>query len=47
MLYGVAPRNPLNLALVAAGLALVALLATLAPALSATRADPVEALRAE
>jgi len=47
MLYGVAPRNPLNLAIVAAGLALVAVLATLASALSALRADPVEALRTE
>ena len=47
LLYGVAPRSPANLVLVAGGLAFVALLATLAPALAATRADPVESLRAE
>ena len=47
LLYGVAPRSPVNLVTVAGGLALVALLATLAPALATTRANPVESLRAE
>ena len=47
LLYGVAPRSPVNLIVVAGGLTLVALVATLAPALAATRADPIQSLRAE
>ncbi len=47
LLYGVAPRSLANLAMVAGGLAMVALFATLAPALQATRADPIRSLRAD
>jgi predicted permease len=47
LLYGVTPRSPAHLGLVALGLGGVALMATLWPALSATRADPVESLRTE
>ncbi len=47
LVFGVAPGSPANLLTVAIGLALVALVATLMPALSASRADPVQSLRAE
>ncbi len=47
LLIGVSPVNPEVLLAVAAGLALVALVAALIPALFASRADPVSALRAE
>lgn len=46
-LYGVAPTDPLTLILVPAVVAGVALVASLVPALAATRVDPVDALRAE
>jgi ABC-type antimicrobial peptide transport system permease subunit len=45
LLYGVRPNDPLTFALVAAGLLAVALLATLLPALRATRVSPTIALR--
>ena len=47
LLYGIAPRNPLVLALVSACLLVVAILATLVPAWRASRADPITALRAD
>ncbi|HXD23815.1 MAG TPA: FtsX-like permease family protein, partial [Gemmatimonadaceae bacterium] len=47
MLHGISPRDPAVLAGVGAGFLAVAALACLVPALSATRVDPTEALRAE
>ena len=47
LLYEVQPRDPVTLATVAAALVLTTLLATLLPARSATRADPMETLRAD
>jgi predicted permease len=47
VLLGVTPTDPGTFTAVAAGLAAVALLASVMPARNATRADPVEALRAE
>jgi len=47
MLHGVTPRDPLTFAAVAAALMVVAILASLVPALRATRVDPVVALKAE
>jgi predicted permease len=47
LLYGIAPSDPATLLGVAAVLAAAAALATLAPALRATRVDPVTALRSE
>ncbi|MFL5578861.1 MAG: ADOP family duplicated permease [Gemmatimonadaceae bacterium] len=47
MLYGVAPTDPATFALVPLVLGLVALVATLVPALRATRIDPLLALRGE
>jgi putative ABC transport system permease protein len=45
MVFGVSPRDPLTLAAIAAGLTLVALLATLVPAYRASRVDPLIVLR--
>ena len=45
MLFNVAPRDPITFAVVAALLGLVALAATLFPALRAMRVNPVTALR--
>lgn len=47
LVFGVAPSSPVNLLTVAIGLAVVTLLAALMPALSASRADPLESLRAD
>jgi putative ABC transport system permease protein len=45
MVFGVSARDPLTLAAIAAGLALVALVATLVPAYRASRVDPLIVLR--
>ena len=47
LVFGVSPSDPLTLAAVAATLVLVALLASLVPALRALRLDPVKVLRAD
>jgi predicted permease len=47
LLYGVAPRDPLSMALAAAGMLAVALVAAAIPARRASRANPVEALHYE
>jgi ABC-type lipoprotein release transport system permease subunit len=47
LLFGLAPRDPVTLAAAAALLAIVALVASLTPALRASRLDPTRALRAE
>ncbi len=47
LVFGVSTSDPLTLAAVAATLALVALIASLAPAYRALRLDPVKVLRAE
>ena len=47
MLHGVRPGDPVTLAAVGALLAVVAILASLVPALRATRVDPVVALKTE
>ena len=46
-LFGVDSRDPMMFAGVAVGLTVVSLLASLVPALRATRIHPVEALRTE
>jgi ABC-type antimicrobial peptide transport system permease subunit len=47
MLFGITPTDPKTLAAVAVVLAMTALVACQLPALRATRADPLNALRAE
>ena len=47
LLFRVSPRDPLVLALVAAALVGTGLVASLLPGMRATRADPMDALRAE
>ena len=47
LLYRVSPADPLTLAVVAVLLITVAVLASLIPARSSTRIDPVQSLRAE
>jgi predicted permease len=47
LLYGIAPTDPLTLALAPVALAAAALLACWLPARKATRVNPIEALRAE
>jgi putative ABC transport system permease protein len=47
LLYGVSPHDPLVFATIAAGVPIVALLASLFPARRASRIQPVEALRAD
>jgi putative ABC transport system permease protein len=47
LLYGVRPTDPRTLVIVSIALIVVAALATLLPALRATRVDPLEALRNE
>ena len=44
LLFGIEPTDPVTFAIVAASLTLVAVVASLVPAWSATRADPMEAL---
>jgi ABC-type antimicrobial peptide transport system permease subunit len=46
-LYGVSPGDPVTYGAIAAGLAVVALLATLVPAREAARVDPMRVMRAE
>jgi predicted permease len=46
-LYGVAPSDPLTMVSVALALAVVALVASFVPAVTASRIDPVQSLRAE
>jgi ABC-type lipoprotein release transport system permease subunit len=47
LVFGVSASDPLTLAAVGATLALVALMASVVPALRAVRFDPVNVLRAE
>ncbi len=47
LLFGVSPQDPLTHCLVAAGLLVLALVASYVPARRAARVDPVVALRAE
>jgi ABC-type antimicrobial peptide transport system permease subunit len=47
MLFGLAPTDPVTLAMAAAGLGAVAMCASYLPALRASRLEPTEALREE
>ena len=47
LLHGVVPNDPLTFSGVAVGLLFVAFLASLLPALTASRVDPMESLREE
>jgi ABC-type antimicrobial peptide transport system permease subunit len=47
LLFGVAPRDPLTFVAVSAILLVIAVVASLIPALRAARVDPLEALRSE
>lgn len=47
LLYGIKPNDPVAMVVVAAMLLAIAIVASLVPALRATRADPVSALRAD
>jgi len=47
MLFGIGPRDPASLGIVAGILALVALAASYLPARRASRVDPVTALRSD
>jgi ABC-type lipoprotein release transport system permease subunit len=47
MLYGVSPRDPTALSIVAGLLAAVSLVASYAPARKAARVDPLTALKSE
>jgi ABC-type lipoprotein release transport system permease subunit len=47
LLFGLQPGDPLTLAAAAAGLGMVALLASYLPAVRASRLEPTEALREE
>jgi ABC-type antimicrobial peptide transport system permease subunit len=46
-LYGVAPTDPLSFGVAAGGLAVVAILATAGPVLTALRTDPLTAIRGD
>jgi ABC-type lipoprotein release transport system permease subunit len=47
LLFGLTPGDPTTLAIAAAGLGLVAMLASYLPAVRASRLEPTEALREE
>jgi ABC-type lipoprotein release transport system permease subunit len=47
LLFGVSSNDWLTFGSVAVGLAVVAIIATVIPALRATRVDPIQALRAD
>ena len=47
LVVGVEPRSPIHLVVVALGLMALALASTLAPAMGATRIDPLEAIKIE
>jgi len=47
LLFEISSRDPVTLAAIAAGLAVVGIVASVVPALRATRVDPLVALRSE